>query len=398
MGKNKQTIQLHTESIKGLLGNLQLEYGYVSDDNIFKILNIEDKEIFHSRFLKYLISGNWDSFIGFLKYKQILDENADENKDENKNENQLLSSQCEFFCPALQDCPESKNGRIDLYFEDRNHIVAIEVKWHAGEQPMQLLRYHQYLNKLRGQTPHTLIFLTPTKRTAQKISCNNICDKKCSLTKSDYKLLSFQDLNKWLSKNLTGADPTGLISQYSEILMRETKNMSNADTILESIKDKNKFAVACAFADSMGEVKQKIRDAFFNAIDDQLIIHGYMLSDPTKGKSYEIKPKDSAGSLNCSGSLNCYIAYYTNLYCQKGDKWWYIKPKWFEKEVKRASESDTEKGTSAENKIDIAGLSGENNSVVKWYFMKEDNKDKASMIEQVTKNILKQLGLEFGLE
>lgn len=381
MGKNKQTIQLHTESIIGLLGSLpqdKLQYGYVSDDNVFKILNIEDKEIFHSRFLKYLISGNWDSFIGFLKSQRILDKN--------KKTGLLLSSQCEFFCPALQECRESKNGRIDLYFEAQNHIVAIEVKWHAGEQPIQLLRYHQYLNKLRGQTPHTLIFLTPTKRTAQKISCNK-CEKKCSLTKSDYKLLSFQDLNKWLSKNLTGADPTGLISQYREILMRETKNMSNADTILESIKDKNKFAVACAFADSMGEVKQKIRDAFFNAIDDQLKIHGYMLSDPTKGKNYKIKPKDS------EGSLNCYIAYYTNLYCQKGDKWWYIKPKWFEKEVKRASESDTEKGTSAENKIDIAGLSGENNSVVKWYFMKEDNKDKTSMIEQVTENILEQLEL-----
>lgn len=393
MGKNKQTIQLHTESIKGLLDNLQLEYGYVSDDNIFKILNIEDKEIFHSRFLKYLISGNWDSFIGFLKYKQILDENADENKDENKNENQLLSSQCEFFCPALQDCPESKNGRIDLYFEDRNHIVAIEVKWHAGEQPMQLLRYHQYLNKLRGQTPHTLIFLTPTKRTAQKISCNK-CDENCSLTKSDYKLLSFQDLNDWLSKNLTGADPTGLISQYSEILMRETKNMSNADTILESIKDKNKFAVACAFADSMGEVKQKIRVAFFNAIKNQLKNSCYILSGPTKGKIYEIiTPKDSAGS------LNYYIAYDTNLYCQKGDNWWYIKPDWFTtNEFDASPTSDTEKGTAPKDKIDIAGLSGENNSVVKWYFMKEDNKDKASMIEQVTKNILKQLGLEFGLE
>ena len=379
MGKNKQTIQLHTESIIGLLGNLQLEYGYVSDDNVFKILNIEDKEIFHSRFLKYLISRNWDSFISFLKSQQILD------KDENVG--RLLSSQCEFFCPALQDCPESKNGRIDLYFEAQNHIVAIEVKWHAGEQPIQLLRYHQYLNKLRGQTPHTLIFLTPTKRTAQKISCNK-CEKKCSLTKSDYKLLSFQDLNKWLSKNLTGADSIGLISQYSEILMRETKNMCNADKILTSIDDEGKFAVACAFTDSMGEVKQKIRDAFFNAIGYQLKIHGYMLSDPTKGKNYEIKPKDSAGG------LECYIAYDTNLYCQKGDKWWYITPTWFTEGVKRASKSDTAKGTNAENKIDIAELSGENNPVVKWYFIKQDNKDKTSMIKQVTENILMQLELE----
>lgn len=97
MEKNKQTIKLHSESIKGLLGNLQLEYGYVSDDNVFKILNIEDKEIFHSRFLKYLISRNWDSFISFLKSQQILDND--------ENVGRLLSSQCEFFCPALQDCP-----------------------------------------------------------------------------------------------------------------------------------------------------------------------------------------------------------------------------------------------------------------------------------------------------
>ena len=377
MGKNKQTIQLHTESIIGLLGNLQLEYGYVSDDNVFKILNIEDKEIFHSRFLKYLISRNWDSFISFLKSQQILD------KDENVG--RLLSSQCEFFCPALQECPESKNGRIDLYFEAQNHIVAIEVKWHAGEQPIQLLRYHQYLNKLRGQTPHTLIFLTPTKRTAQKISCNK-CEKKCSLTESDYKLLSFRELNEWLLENLKGADSIGLISQYSEILMRETKNMCNADKILTSIDDEGKFAVACAFADSMGEVKQKIRDAFFNAIDDQLKIRGYMLSDPTKDKNYKIKPKDSAGS------LECYIAYATNLYCQKGDKWWYITPTWFTEGVKRASKSDTEKGTNAENKIDIAGLYGKDNPVVIWYFMKQDDQEK--VIEQVTKNILEQLELE----
>lgn len=48
MGKNKQTIQLHTENIIGLLGSLpqdKLQSGYVSDDNIFKILNIEVEQV-----------------------------------------------------------------------------------------------------------------------------------------------------------------------------------------------------------------------------------------------------------------------------------------------------------------------------------------------------------------
>ena len=376
MGNNNQTDDSQ-QKIQNLLSCLQktkFKYGSVSDDNIFQILNIENKELFHSRFLKYLIDNNWDNFIKFFELN------------ENENAGKLRSSQCEFFCPAPPDC-QSKNGRIDLYFEAENHIVAIEVKWHAGEQPIQLLRYHRYLDNLKGPITHTLIFLTPTKWKAQKISCNNICDKKCSLTESNYKLLSFRELNEWLLENLKGADPTGLISQYSEILTKETKNIMIEEKILEMInKSDNKadtFEAACEFANGMDTLRNEIRDEFFKALTDKLSSLDYDMSK-SKPKTYKI----NYGNNN---EEDCLVAYATNLYCQKGDKWWYIRPEWF-KDEQTLDPNQKSDSTTAENcKINLTKLSGADNPVVKWYFEEDTNKEK--MIDNVAKNILRQLGL-----
>lgn len=265
MGKNKQTLQM--ESVKDLLDNLpqdKLKYGHVSDDIIFKILNTEGKEIFHSRLLKYLIENNWNSFIKFLE---------SDNLDKSKAVNELQISQCEFLCTALQDCPESKTGRIDLYFETTSRIVAIEVKWHAGEQPTQLLRYYRYLKEQKQNKQFTLIFLTPTGRPADNINCIN-SEKKCSIQiqATDHKELSYKNLSENWLRNLEGTDKNknGLISQYREILIKETKNMTNASVILELLQNAENaktYAAACALADSMDYVKETIRSAYFNALD-----------------------------------------------------------------------------------------------------------------------------------
>ena len=50
-------------------GEADAEIG-ISEDNIFSILNIEDKEVFHSRFLKYLIENHWESFVGNVLAKK----------------------------------------------------------------------------------------------------------------------------------------------------------------------------------------------------------------------------------------------------------------------------------------------------------------------------------------
>lgn len=373
MGNNNQTddSQQKIQNLLNCLQNIELEYGSVSDDNIFQILNIENKELFHSRFLKYLIDNNWDSFIELFKLN------------ENKNAGKLRSSQCEFFFPAPSDC-QSKNGRIDLYFEAENHIVAIEVKWRAGEQPTQLLRYHRYLQKSNEQ--FTLIFLTPTGRSANKTACSE-CERKCSLNDENYKPISFAELTNWL-KDLEESNKNGLISQYREILTKETKNIMNEKEILKMINNADTFKAACELADSMDTVKEQIRTEFFTALTEKLnsLVKslGYVMSK-SEPKIYKINHENN-------NEEGCLVAYTINLYCQKGNNWWYIKPEWFKDEqtLDPNQKSDTE--NAEENcKINLTKLSGADNPVVKWYFEEDTNKEK--MIDNVAKNILRQLGL-----
>lgn len=370
MGNNNQTddSQQKIQNLLNCLQNIELEYGSVSDDNIFQILNIENKELFHSRFLKYLIDNNWDNFIKFFKLN------------ENENAGKLRSSQCEFFCPALPNCSKSKNGRIDLYFEAENHIVAIEVKWRAGEQPTQLLRYHRYLQKSNKQ--FTLIFLTPTGRSANKTACYE-CEKKCSLDNTEYYNLSFAELTNWL-EDLEKSNKNGLISQYREILTKETKNIMNAEKLLEMINNSDTFKAACELADGMDTVKESIRKDFFSALTEKLSNLHYDMSK-SKPKIYEINHGNNNEEV-------CHVAYDTNLYCKKGDKWWYIKPEWFKDEQTLDPNQQSDTVNAKENcKINLTKLSGADNPVVKWYFEEDTNKEK--MIDNVAKNILRQLGL-----
>lgn len=380
MRKRESTVKLTKDNIRTLLsklGNMQQHnYDSVSEGNIFKILSIENKELFHSRFLKYLIEKYWSAFVDFLKNKSILD----------KDTGTLKNSHCEFPCPALTDCPKSKNGRIDLYFEAENHIVAIEVKWYAGEQPIQLLRYYKALKKDNTEGT-TLIFLTLNGKKGNSVKCDG-CFQQCYPTEQNYKCLSFMEISEWINCILS-THPDTLLKQYNEILTEETKNMTIADNILDSIKEADRFAVACAFADSMDTVKAKIRNEFFEALREKLDEKGYTLSATTKNKIYEILPKEGGNE-----APRYLVAYSTNLYCQKDDDWWYIKPDWFDSRMdKRKPDSDTVKGT--DEKINLAGLSEATNPVVKWYFMKNNKtKEKTSMIDNVAENILIQLELK----
>ena len=55
---------------------------------------------------------------------------------------------------------DAAGGRIDIILEDRRHAVIIENKIYAGDQPNQLLRYHNYGVKTFGENNFKLIYLT----------------------------------------------------------------------------------------------------------------------------------------------------------------------------------------------------------------------------------------------
>lgn len=374
----------------------------IGDDNIFSILSIENKEVFHCRFLKYLIQNNWDSFVEkVIKRTDIGD---------------LEYCQCEYPCTAIESCPQSKRGRMDLYFEAENCIVAVEVKWYAGEQPLQLLRYHQSLKK-ENKKDCLLIFLTLDGHTAYNVTCRNAdCSKKhCSkiLENKDYICRSFKDISLWIKNDLT--ERTGvnknLLEQYNDVLEEETDRMNAENELINKIDTKEKYMAADTIAKSMDAVKNKIREEFFKAlkekINEKIQSEGlsYTLIEISKkgknkadiyGQDIEFKDASAQYWLRLEEGTMFRFGYGTNLYCGIGNTdgdWVYITPEWFKTQNSSEKISDMNKRYDGK-KIDARnmGLNGDQdkNAIVAWYFDK-GNKDRE--IENVVFNMLRYFGI-----
>lgn len=374
----------------------------IGDDNIFSILSVENKEVFHCRFLKYLIQNNWDSFVEkVIKRTDIGD---------------LEYCQCEYPCTAIESCPQSKRGRMDLYFEAENCIVAVEVKWYAGEQPLQLLRYHQSLKK-ENKKDCLLIFLTLDGHTAYNVTCCNAdCSKKhCSkiLENKDYICRSFKDISLWIKNDLmekTGVNKN-LLEQYNDVLEEETDRMKTENELINKIDTKEKYMAADTIAKSMDAVKNKIREEFFKAlkekINEKIQSEGlsYTLIEISKkgknkadiyGQDIEFKDASAQYWLRLEEGTMFRFGYGTNLYCGIGNTdgdWVYITPEWFKTQNSSEKISDMNKRYDGK-KIDARnmGLNGDQdkNAIVAWYFDK-GNKDRE--IENVVFNMLRYFGI-----
>ena len=61
---------------------------------------------------------------------------------------------------SIGEVTETTGGRIDIILEDGKHAVIIENKIYAGDQPNQLLRYHNYGVETFGENNFKLVYLT----------------------------------------------------------------------------------------------------------------------------------------------------------------------------------------------------------------------------------------------
>lgn len=369
----------------------------IGEDNIFSILSVENKEIFHCRFLKYLIQKNWLSFTEEVLSKKEI--------------GNLKACQCEYPCVAIENCPNSKRGRMDLYFETENYIVVIEVKWHAGEQPLQLLRYHQSLKKSNKEI--ILVFLTLDGRVAENVSCSEKnCNESChrKLEKNEYVCCSFKKVSEWIDVLLRKPETDKyLLEEYNDVLKEEINRMYAEENLIKIIDKPELFDAAETIARSMESVKDNIRRVFFSVLKNQIsrLNPSLCVQDVTtdRKKKYIILQDEKKEEVQDASAQYWIISekgeifrfgYSTNLYCGIGnidEKWVYITPNWFE------TKNSEENGYVSENspkeiKIDVKNL-GKNgkqkeNAIVKWYFHQEQREKE---IENVVCNMLRYFGL-----
>ncbi len=368
-------------------GEADAEIG-ISEDNIFSILNIEDKEVFHSRFLKYLIENHWESFVGNVLAKKC-----------GMSVGALKYARCEYPCAAVENCPQAKQGRLDLYFETAECVVAVEVKWHAGEQPLQLLRYYDALKRQNGRAVK-LFFLTPDGRPPATAECRERCDVACrrSLGEGEYFTLSFREISEWIAALRKGkAEREGyLLEQYREILCEEERKMAETENLSGFLKNPEDFETANKIARSFEKLCEQIRKVFFDALTAEI----KRQAEKTDGKFVGVragKGQKQTIEILVRGmapdgkeeETSVYCGYETNLYCHDQSGWWYITPGWFRDEICREEKNRDGGAKNDKNKIDVKNFgiydSKTGNPVINWYYGGRDEET----IRNIVKNMLR---------
>jgi hypothetical protein len=193
--------------------------------NFFRILGLPHKELYHSKFIKFLLDpkgthGYENAFLNlFIK---VLEE---------KNKTILQGSQ---YKRAL---PEKKveKGRVDIIIEniDNEHHIIIENKIYAIDQFEQLKRYKDAHPKA------TLVYLTLNGRNASQRSLGKKGEKG-TLSHYDYIPLSYIDIIGWIEKcikyiidnNPNNTKMVFLLIEYLVMVRRITMYEREKDKIL----------------------------------------------------------------------------------------------------------------------------------------------------------------------
>ncbi len=149
-----------------LLSNDFKRLTYKKDEaNIFKIINMADKEIVHSDMLAWLFNPYENHNLNDKVLKEIL--------------MQLSKKDAEYINLLLLDYSDLEvyreytvdNGRrIDIVMESKNNkvIFIIENKIWSGEGDNQLEDYKNYIDEKYSDYNRIFLFLTPEKERKEK--------------------------------------------------------------------------------------------------------------------------------------------------------------------------------------------------------------------------------------
>ncbi len=201
------------DSIKEKIGDLLLcndfkRLTYKKDEaNIFKIINMADKEIVHSDMLAWLFNPYENHNLNDKVLKEIL--------------MQLSKKDAEYINLLLLDYSDLEvyreytvdNGRrIDIVMESKNNkvIFIIENKIWSGEGDNQLEDYKNYIDEKYSDYNRIFLFLTPEKERKEKYK---------GYIHITYSMI-YSVLNCVLQENQIKFEISVIIRQYKEIIGR----------------------------------------------------------------------------------------------------------------------------------------------------------------------------------
>ena len=232
-----------------------------SEFNIFKVLNLENKEVPIVRFLLELLNPNGCHYQGDYFLKSFI-RNALSIGEEKIGDDELIKAKVRRKVSTID------NKRIDLTIETKSTYIGIEIKVYSHEHDHQLQFYSKELT--RSSRHSYLYYLTPFGEESEE------------LDKNKYESMSFKDdIIPWLIEAKNGLDDTLIrlklnLDQYICVLKdicgieTEETTMKVKDYILES---EDNLKCVKTLINALPKAQTQIMLNFFNGLKEELIDH-----------------------------------------------------------------------------------------------------------------------------
>lgn len=267
--------------------------------NIFEVLGLQTSEVrLHSAFLAELLDPNGDHGLN-NKYLKVFVEDIVKN-----------CKSFDFDTESAQVFPEfsignitedyQEGGRIDLYVQDKNHhAIIIENKIYAGDQPCQLLRYHNYAEKSKGLSQDNYILLYLTLNDGNMPSENSI-----GYSPFEFFCISYRThVLNWLGKCVELSARYPLIR---ETIQQYIINLKNVLSIMENNNKEELCKIMASNADAVAAIVNAVNDRqyvyntfvkpkfeeFCNSKDPNLIFKDYNLFSGRGERGFYFRKKE----------------------------------------------------------------------------------------------------------
>lgn len=260
------------------------------DYNIFRTLHMSSDETrLHSRLIADLLNpyGQHEEGDKFLKcfFKYCI-------KQEYINfdlDNILVKIEY----PIPKKATDKGSGRIDILVVSSDYCIAIENKIFAIDQPNQLLRYSDYLKRLKfdEKKEAVLLYLSPNGKDATLES------KQGLITNEDYHIISYRkEIRNWIEGCIAKTSNERLkisLQQYQEIITRLTRGVIIVDKVIELLFPDEK-TVNMLELKSLIEILSHSENIELSIIKRIISLIENQVSDILESKELEKEPNDSS--------------------------------------------------------------------------------------------------------
>lgn len=256
--------------------------------NIFKVLEVSDKEVIMCRFFTDLINPSGEHNRGSFYLKMFLNEVL-----HLKEISDLEIEKLRVF----KEYPINKDRRIDIVIRNSKYFIPIEVKINAGEQKSQCYDYYQYA-RIEDKNAK-VVYLTKYGTLPSEYSITEASEKRDSVPDDRIICVSFKDdIRRWLEKLIEME--TGIMKQII-VQYRDAINEFTAqpdEEILLKIADEivsteENFRAGLEIASNINRAKSNLIKAVMQEFENQIqpLLEKYNLEKELEADWYSYKEK-----------------------------------------------------------------------------------------------------------